>query len=63
MEFHESFGFDSHRKNNVHILSPEHMIYAGGVNYFILNINDGSTEIFFSKDGGGIGAIAVHPSK
>lgn len=28
------------------------MIFAGGVNYFIVNINDGDTRIFFSKDGG-----------
>lgn len=63
MDFHESFGYDSNRRNNVHILDMDHIIYSGGVNYFIVNIIDGETQIFFSKDGGGIGSIAVHPSK
>ncbi|KRX11116.1 WD40-repeat-containing domain [Pseudocohnilembus persalinus] len=62
-DFHQSFGYESNKRYNIEILDNDHMIFAGGVNYFIVNINDGDTRIFFSKDGGGIGAISVHPSK
>ncbi len=28
-----------------------------------MNISNLETQIFFSKDGGGVGSISVHPSK
>lgn len=39
------------------------MIYAAGVTYQIMNIVTKEVQVFFSRDGGGIGSIAVHPSK
>ena len=39
------------------------MIYASGMTYQIVNLNTKTVRIFFSRDGGGIGSIAVHPSK
>ena len=34
-----------------------------GITYHIYNIDSGEDQTFFSKDGGGIGSIAIHPSK
>ena len=43
------------------MLDNEHIIYSAGVTYQIFNIITKEIQIFFSKDKGGIGSIAVHP--
>lgn len=45
------------------MLDNEHIIYSAGVTYQIFNIVTKEIQIFFSKDKGGIGSIAVHPQK
>lgn len=39
------------------------IIYASGISYTIYNHFTKEQKILYSKDKGGIGAIAVHPSK
>ena len=51
------------KRNNVHILSSDTILYAVGCTYHIFDINTREDKIFFSKDGDGIGALAVHPSR
>lgn len=59
----ECFGFDTNKKYNVSMLDNENLIYSAGVTYQIFNIITKKIRIFFSKDMGGIGSIAVHPLK
>jgi cilia- and flagella-associated protein 44 len=39
------------------------MIFIAGICYIIYNINTHEVKKYFTKDGGGIGSIAVHPDK
>jgi len=41
------------------LLDDETLVYIAGVTYQIFNYETKQREIFFSKDGGGIGSIAV----
>ena len=63
LNFSECFGFDSLKKYNINLLDDQTMIYSVGVTYNILNIQTKEIQVLFCRDGGGIGSIAVHPSK
>jgi WD40 repeat protein len=45
------------------MLDDDHIIYSAGICYKIHNIKTGVATLFFSKDGGGIGSIAVNKSR
>lgn len=62
-KFHWCAGLDANKRNNVFFLSKTDIIFGLGSTYHILNIETLERRIFFSKDGKGIGAIAVHPNK
>lgn len=62
-KYHWCAGFDSLKKNNLHILSEDKILFAIGSTYHVYDINTREDKIFFSKDGDGIGALAVHPNK
>jgi WD40 repeat protein len=57
------YGHESYKNYNVFILDPNTIIYSSGISYTIFNHFTQQKRIFYSKNGGGIGAIAVHPSK
>ena len=44
----------------MNILDDDHIIYISGISYVIMNINTKEVKNFFTKDGGGIGTIAVN---
>jgi WD40 repeat protein len=45
------------------VLDRDCLIYSAGISYTIYNHFTKDKRTFYSKDRGGIGAIAVHPSK
>ena len=45
------------------MIDNENLIYACGMTYHIINILKKEVTVYFSRDGGGIGAIGLHPSK
>ena len=45
------------------ILDKDNIIYSSGISYTIYNHFTKDKKVLFSKDKGGIAAIAVHPSK
>ena len=47
------------KKYNINILDDENIIYICGISYVIMNIRTKEVKKYFTKDGGGIGAIAV----
>jgi len=56
-------GFDPFKRNNLQFLSDTELIMAVGHTYNIVNVETGEVQVFHGKDGWGIGAIAVHPTK
>ena len=62
-KYHWCAGFDSLKKNNLHVLAEDKILFAIGSTYHVYDINTREDKIFFSKDGDGIGALAVHPSR
>jgi len=48
------------KKFNLSIIDDEHIIFIAGICYVIFNINTKEVKKFFTKDGGGIGSIAVN---
>lgn len=57
------YGHDSFKNYNALILDRDTIIFASGVSYTIYNHFTKEKSLFYSKARGGIGAIAVHPSK
>jgi WD40 repeat protein len=53
---------DSYKRYNVRLLDESTLIFIAGASYQIYNYETKEKKIFFSKDGGGIGSISVHPS-
>jgi hypothetical protein len=45
------------------VLDRDCIIYAAGISYTIYNHFTKDKKTFYSKDRGGIGSIAVHPTK
>lgn len=45
------------------MLDDDTVIYSAGISYKIHNIKTGQVKLFFSINGGGIGAVAVHPDQ
>ena len=43
----------------MNLLDDETLIFIAGVTYQIFNFVTNQREIYFSKDGGGIGSVAV----
>lgn len=63
VQIHTIMGYDSVKNYNLHILDQNHILFSAGVTYQILNINTLEKRVFYSRDGGGIGAVTVHPSR
>mmetsp|Transcript_13054 Transcript_13054/g.24383 ORF Transcript_13054/g.24383 Transcript_13054/m.24383 type:complete len:1620 (+) Transcript_13054:1554-6413(+) len=61
--FYWCTGLDEAKRNNVQILSSHELILSIGSTYQLWDIKTGARRIFFNSDGGGIGAITVHPEK
>lgn len=59
--FKSLFGFDSEKRNNFKFLSEKEIVYSSGTSYMLLDLEKEKTRILHSRDGGGIGCIAVHP--
>lgn len=54
---------DSHKRNNVAYIEDDVLVTASGNNVLFLNLSDMSHRYMPGLDGGGIGALAVHPSR
>ncbi|XP_057301359.1 cilia- and flagella-associated protein 44-like isoform X2 [Hydractinia symbiolongicarpus] len=63
LTLYHSFGFECTKRSNLHLLSPDYVIFSTG-NYFqILNLKTKKQVNIRSTSGRGIGAIAVHPNR
>jgi len=57
------FGEESYRRYNLHYIAKDTLLFISGNAYQIYNFVTNERRIFFGQDSGGIGSIAVHPSK
>ena len=57
------FGHDSFKRYNVRVLDRDNIIYTSGISYTIYNHFTKDKKVFYSRDKGGVAAIAVHPDK
>lgn len=57
------YGHDSFKRYNALVLDRDTIIFASGISYTIFNHFTKDKKQFYSKDRGGIGSLAVHPSK
>lgn len=57
------YGHDSFKNYNGLILDRDTIIFSSGISYTIYNHFTREKSLFYSKGRGGIGAIAVHPSR
>lgn len=57
------YGFDNNMNQNLHFLDFETIIYATTAGIIIQNITSNHRIFLTSLDEGGVGCIAVHPSK
>ncbi|XP_075448975.1 cilia- and flagella-associated protein 44 isoform X2 [Ascaphus truei] len=58
-----SFGYDSNKRANLQLLDDQTMLYVAGTTTVILKLKVQEQRYLRSSSGGGIGAIAVHPSQ
>ena len=56
-------GFAAERYNNVHVLGASYIAFIAGNTVQVYNVDTKACTVLQGRDGGGIGAIAVHPSK
>ena len=57
------FGINSKKLYNFSFLDNNTIIYAAGISYQIYNLDTKEKKIFFTRDGGGIGSIAVNATQ
>ncbi|KAK9811670.1 hypothetical protein WJX72_008037 [[Myrmecia] bisecta] len=55
--------FDSQKRNNLHVLDSNTLLLSAGCSVVLLDLQTRQQHYFRGRDGGGIGAIAVHPSR
>eukprot|EP00958_Prasinococcus_capsulatus_P003259 scaffold302_cov397-Prasinococcus_capsulatus_cf.AAC.7 len=58
-----SLGFDCTKRNNIHVLAPDVLVHSTGNTVQILDLKTQAQSYLRGLDGGGIGAIAVHPTR
>ena len=55
----EIYGYNSEKRENIKYLNENEIIYSVGMCYMILNMESGEIRRYESRDGGGVGSIAV----
>ena len=60
---YHTFGQDFTRRNNINLIEEDKIIYASGGNVVVETLSTHEKDFLLGIDEGGVGAIAVHPSK
>ncbi|XP_068733143.1 cilia- and flagella-associated protein 44-like isoform X1 [Montipora capricornis] len=63
LSFHHSFGYECTKRSNLHVLDESSVLFSAGNTAEILNLKTQDQTHIRTTGGGGIGAIAVHPSR
>lgn len=57
------FGLQSKKLYNFNFLDSKTLIFAAGISYQIYNYETKERKVFFCRDGGGVGSIAIDPER
>jgi hypothetical protein len=60
---HEIFGMDPAKKDNIGVIEDNMIVYAAGKAVVFVNLLTGKKQYLLAVDEGGIGCVAVHPSR
>ena len=60
---HHSFGFESVKRNNLHYLSEDVIIFTVGAMVQTVHLGTGEQTYLYGIDGKGVGFVVVHPEK
>jgi len=60
---HYAYGYDSSRRCNLFFIEDNRIIYATSSSVVLENVVTGTREFVLGIDEGGVGAVAVHPSR
>ena len=63
LALHHVFGSDLTRRNNIALIENHRLIYALGNTVVLEDITTGGKDYLLSVEEGGVGCIAVHPSR
>lgn len=63
LAFHHAFGMDVSRRGNMHLIENDTIIYASANCVTFQNIVSGHKDYLMGVDEGGVGCVAVHPSR
>jgi hypothetical protein len=60
---HHVFGADPTRRNNISLIADDKIVYASGNTVIFENIYTAEKDFLLAIDEGGVGCVAVHPSR
>jgi hypothetical protein len=60
---HHIFGVDANKKRNLYLIDNDKIVYAAANSVVFESITGGNKEYLLGIDEGGVGCVAVHPSK
>ena len=60
---YHSFGFESTKRNNLHYIAPDVVVFTVGNEVQTLHLVTGAQTYLHGVDGKGVGMVCVHPSK
>lgn len=63
MDLNRVFSLEASKRNNLLLLEPDLVLTSAGNYAVLLNMETNEQEYLVGIDGGGIGAMAAHPSK
>ena len=63
VRMHHSFGFESVKRNNLHYLSENTVVFTVGAIVQTLNLQTMEQTYLYGIDGEGVGFVVVHPDK
>ncbi|VDK88098.1 unnamed protein product, partial [Dibothriocephalus latus] len=63
VKLYHSFGYDMHRRDNLHVLDKDRICFISGNYLELLTLSTGEKVYVRSLSGFGIGACTVHPQK
>ncbi|BHF61247.1 hypothetical protein SprV_0100422000 [Sparganum proliferum] len=63
VKLYHSFGYDMHRRDNLHVLDKDRICFISGNYLELLTLSTGEKVYVRSLSGFGIGACSVHPQK
>jgi hypothetical protein len=63
LDLHHSFGYECQKRNNLVVLDKTTVAFSAGNMVQLLDLSTMEQQYLRSLGGGGIGALAVHPSR